>query len=1183
MNNLCSESNPEQITAENSSAIQLNEELQKNNDPANQMNLKKELKIELNKETKGDEYPIIWFEPDIDSDEKKVFKVLIQENSDICLFSKFDEAFDFAQSLSTGFLLIAPNEVDEEKLLQGFEALQDTYGRRYFDFEEEAVLTSLFKQISEDRIKSLKVYVFWAPIDLLKAVLVNKEGEEEEVVVMRDAKEMAEQFREEFRIFWCDPDSCLKSKEALVNKFDIEEKNIYINLEELLKKLENYSDLPYHLILSGQSKIEMIVDKIDDFKDLLCVYVYDGPPLVINGKKARKIKMEKTLEELIPIIIEGVRTNLKYKNTFPAFATQFDGWDKSHINKVHYYLRGFINFKNRRQAKGDFINLAKRIYQSKKLLEFEHEYFEYNKEQILKWYAAQSPIYKLINNCLRISTSDSILYCRFILKDMERAIREEYQQQSKKYNGVVHRGAYISKAEFEKLERNVGKEIEMYGFLSTSKSLHSAEKFLYDDIKNKVLITIIIPPLPSPELDEQGFVDMRNFSEFSQEEEILFNVRSRFQVLEVGSIQVGKNKKECRHLVLLYGAQLLRRYTTMANPMISLKFEFSETSQCNSCKSKENLFAYTEEAGKTQIICRKCFTSNSFVPKSTFLLPIDEKVDLSEKRQIDIEVQGRLLDFGIEAKLAYLKTYKCHNCLKLSEYFYTWINLENKSTIFDCAECFKETQENRRYHLLVAEESTQVFWGSKQGKWEEIEMDWQTTEFERFETDDGADIFEKAHDNGKCQEFCRAILQSSVRKLGRELVKVASYISLGRISTKLGEDQKAIEYHLMALQMWKLIYGESDPQIATSYNNLASAYQSLGEHQKAFEYLLKTLEIEKSIYGESHLNTATSYNNLASVHESLGEHQRALEYLLKALQIKKSLYGESHPNTVASYNNLASVYYKLGEHEKALEYHLKALQMWKLIYGESHPNTATSYNNLGLLYKDLGEHGKALEYFLKALQIWKLIYGEANSNTASSFNNLALVHESLGERQKALEYLLKALEIWKSISGESHPGAATSYNNLASMYYSLGEIQKALEYHLKALEIRKSIYGESHSDTAASYNNLGFVYYSLGEYQKALEYFLKAFEIHKSIYGESDPQIATSYNNLALVYESFGEYQKALEYHLKALEIRKSIYGESHPETVSSYNNVALVYYSLGEHQKAVEYYRKVPKVLESI
>ena len=1105
--------------------------------------LEKELKID------GDEYPIVWYEPEISSGEKRCLN----------MFSEFQEAVQSAKALGTSFLLIVPSEVDEEKVFKEFGTLGETYGRRYFDFEEEAVLKSLFNE----RTKPLKVYVFFASKDFENEAPVNEE--EEEVMVMCDIKEMAKQFQEEFVVIWCDPELSTESKKILGKEFEIAETNIYRDFEDLLNKLENCdnsSELPYHLILSGKTQIERVIDRIDDFKGLLCLYIYDTPR-VVDKSHSRKVKIEKTLEGLVPKIREGVRTNSRLKNTLPAFATQFDDWDKSHINKVHYYLRGFVNFKNRKQAQRDFLNLAKRIYQSKRLIEFEQEYDKYDKEQILKWYSMQSPVYKLINNCLRIATSDSILYCRFALKDMERAIREEHQQESKRYNGLVYRGAYTSKDEFEKLERNVGKEIEMYGFLSTTKSLKIAKKFLNDDdIEKKVLITIIIPSLPMPELDEQGFADLSKFSKFSGEEEILFNVKSRFQVLWV---EAG----ECRQLVLLYGAKLLRQYMTMVDPRISLKFELNLEMECGHCGSKENLFA-----GDDEIICQECFVGKNKAVKGTFFLPVNE---LNEEKTINIEVKGIMLEMGLKTKEAYQKSYRCSQCSK--GVFYKWIDLKNENVLIECLECLN----HREGYLLLSEGVSQVFWGSKQEKWEKVDIEFKTKELKELEQSHGGVVFREVQDDNKYKRFCKMSLQKLARKTRREKDKISSFVLLGESEKNLGNYKKAQEYFQWTLEIIKFIYGESHSETATSYENLASVYLSLGEHQKALDDHLKSLEIRKSLNGEFHTVTGSSYENIAAVYSELGEFERALDYQLKGLEITKSFDGEYHPKTASIYCSLGFVYYNLGQFEKSIEYHFKSLEIRKAVFGETHFDTAISYNNLGYVYCNLADYPKALECYLKSLEIRKFIYGESHPNTATSYGNLAGVYNAWGEYQQALGHWTKSLEIVKSTFGESHHKTSDLYYSFGLLYYNLGELQKALEYFMNSLEIRKSVYGESHLNTAVSYSSAASVYDELGEYEKALEYHLKSVEITKSIYGESHPHLATSYNNLAAMYHSLGDYQKALEFHLKAFDLRKSIYGGFHPKILKSYDGLATVYYSLGEYAQALEYFEKCLEITKSV
>ena len=223
------------------------------------------------------------------------------------------------------------------------------------------------------------------------------------------------------------------------------------------------------------------------------------------NKYPKIVAVENDFEDLLKKInkttTEWQRKSSSLRVNFPAFAPIFNDYDKSENRYLGIYLTGLVNFKNRNQSKTDFLNLARAIYQDKTHIEdFSQNYNDYNMESILKWYTKESFLYKLTNNCLRIATSDSIQYCRLILKDLQTAIKERYELKDKDFSGLLHRGAYISAEEWSKLEQNRGKDIEMYGFLSTTKNQKVALDFAQSDIDKKALITIIV----SPFLDEDG-------------------------------------------------------------------------------------------------------------------------------------------------------------------------------------------------------------------------------------------------------------------------------------------------------------------------------------------------------------------------------------------------------------------------------------------------------------------------------------------------------------------------------------------------------------------------------------------------------------------------------------------------------------------------------------------------------
>jgi len=100
----------------------------------------------------------------------------------------------------------------------------------------------------------------------------------------------------------------------------------------------------------------------------------------------------------------------------------------------------------------------------------------------------------------------------------------------------------------------------MHGFLSVSKEKQVALKFMGVDPSKKVFITIIVSKGSNKE--EQGFAEVEEFSQFPKEKEVLFNVRSRFTVLETEDEYVYSGSSKCRHLVLFYGAQGFRQFIT---------------------------------------------------------------------------------------------------------------------------------------------------------------------------------------------------------------------------------------------------------------------------------------------------------------------------------------------------------------------------------------------------------------------------------------------------------------------------------------------------------------------------------------------------------------------------------------------------------------------------------------------
>ena len=409
-------------------------------------------------------------------------------------------------------------------------------------------------------------------------------------------------------------------------------------------------------------------------------------------------------------------------------------------------------------------------------------------------------------------------------------------------------------------------------------------------------------------------------------------------------------------------------------------------------------------------------------------------------------------------------------------------------------------------------------------------------------------------------------------RAGLDTTNVYWQLEAGRfIGDYLADYKEAMALYKRALYSAVEQFGDSHPDVATSYNNIGIVYSRQGNYAHALEYYNKALEIYLSVFGDRHPNVASSYSNIGSVYHRQGKYALALENHQKSLEIRLSVFGGNHPDVAINYDNIGNVYSCQGDYALALGNHQKSLEIRLSVLGNNHPNTATSYNNIGNVYYLQGSYALALLSYNKALEIDRSVFGENHPNTATCYNNIGNIYDCQGHYVLALRHYNKALEIYLSFFGENHPDVATSYNNIGLTYYNMGNYSDALESYQKSLEIRLSVLGNNHPDVAMSYNNIGLTHCSMGNYSDALESYQKSLEIRLSFFSENHPNVATSYNNIGLIYDRQGIYVQALEYYNKALEIYLSVFGTSHPYVAMIYINIGFIYYSQSLYSEAKE------------
>jgi len=703
---------------------------------------------------------------------------------------------------------------------------------------------------------------------------------------------------------------------------------------------------------------------------------------------------------------------------------------------------------------------------------------------------------------LRIATSDTIQYCRFALKDLEAAINEQYKAKSKDFRGLLYRGTYLSEKEWNQLQGNIGQEIEMFGFLSTSKK-EIAEKFLKKDRAKKALITIIVPQGPNE--GEEGFAEIKEFAieKFKKEDEVLFNVRSRFTILQAESEEI--NGVMCRHLVLFYGAQAWRKYLKQHDCVQNIPIEQEEKHlallKCVYCQLQIqgiSSYDYRSLRKKDEYICNHCAEFKNNLLEPLLCIPFGE----SQNRNRNLG--GRIMTYpnSQDLKIPFYG-YKCVECqLTKGEVYYKCVECQDSRKRLWCKECVFGKSECllEKRHNMILEKIPFSFWHEKMTE----------SEFHHVIYEEGV------IDNHTLQQ--------------------------AEIFYRSYEYEKAIQYYHQFIRNNPQRYTVLN---ANCYSNLGFLYSILRKYDDAIENYLECLEIARVLKKDEEGMVANCNCQLGKVYERAGKLQMALSYYTKALEDLLVVHrGRYHQDIAGCFGNIATIYDLTGEYAKAIEYFEQSLEIYDLLYDQNHPLFAKCHNNIGLVYQNMGRYDEAFSHISRALEIQVGIYGDKHHESATMYGTLSTIYLMRGEYQKAIEYQSKRLEINKLIFGENHKLVAECYNNLGATFCKMGEFEKALEFYYQTLDIFQQI-GEKDLGKLATYNsNIGVALIKIEQFSKAIEFLEKAQEMYEVVYGKGHNLLATCFNNFGLAYNKLGQYQKALEYQSKSVQMYLAVVGE---------------------------------------
>jgi len=324
------------------------------------------------------------------------------------------------------------------------------------------------------------------------------------------------------------------------------------NLRSIINQLKKFQDIDQcqQFIQKTSSKDRLIfivserlgreiLPKIHHLRQVISIYIYcmDKQANEQWSSKYSKVKNVVTsLNELISIVTNDYRIEKKIEEPLSINMFSFGGKSTVDLNGKFVFSQVLIDcllrLKSDDQDKNELMQLLKQQYHDNR---FELEYINdfksnYRSNEVLQWYTKECFFYKTLNSVLRTENIHFIFLYRSFIFDL--------QQQLQKYQSNqiirVYRAQIISKDELENLKKSINQFISINSFFSTTSNYQKALSFFNLSKPTEHTENILFSIEADPHfIKTKPFANISQFSDYPDEEEVLFMVGSIFQLKNI--------------------------------------------------------------------------------------------------------------------------------------------------------------------------------------------------------------------------------------------------------------------------------------------------------------------------------------------------------------------------------------------------------------------------------------------------------------------------------------------------------------------------------------------------------------------------------------------------------------------------------------------------------------------------
>ncbi|CAM4832689.1 unnamed protein product [Rotaria magnacalcarata] len=310
---------------------------------------------------------------------------------------------------------------------------------------------------------------------------------------------------------------------------------LFSNENHFIEFVETLTNERVFLIISGQVSVH-ILSFVHTKEHIHAIYIFCMDEDHFKGLIGKYSKLRGVYNHNVRLILDVQKDISIYQKQSMKFHSLSKDEQESLITLTldstlflwSYLLKEIlINTDTTNDAKEIMLAYCHSQYESNDSILAEINEFDkyYQSSNAIEWYTKDSFVYRLVNKFIRTENIDALLNLKFFIVDLSTCLKSKWEQdynQQTREPFKVYRGAYLTNTETEKLKPDT--LISPNGYFSTSESLETASIYAVNTI-----FEIDI----DPSVRNIIFASIAEYSQFPEEQEILFDLGCTFKIVHV--------------------------------------------------------------------------------------------------------------------------------------------------------------------------------------------------------------------------------------------------------------------------------------------------------------------------------------------------------------------------------------------------------------------------------------------------------------------------------------------------------------------------------------------------------------------------------------------------------------------------------------------------------------------------